>query len=88
MCLLIMQDAKLTGTDTVFTMKGKCLKPKASSTQKFISCSLCELLNITTKKKSVDISTGLCSVWEIIAYTHEIFFAQNLPGQMVFSVRE
>lgn len=33
-------------------------------------------------KKSVDISTGLCSVWEIIAYTHEIFFTQNILGQV------
>lgn len=38
-------------TQYLLTMKWKCLKPKASSTQKFISCSLCELLNITTKKK-------------------------------------
>lgn len=65
-------------TQYLLTMKWKCLKPKASSAQKFISCSLCELLNITTKKKkSVDISTGLCSVWEIIAYTHEIFLCSK-----------
>lgn len=38
-------------TQYLLTMKWKCLKPKASSAQKFISCSLCELLNITTKKK-------------------------------------
>lgn len=60
---------------------------------------MCVALSFTNKKKNLffllkkkknneDTSIGLCSVREIIVYTHEIFFAQNHAGQMVSSVRE